>query len=125
MEFPFHYVGVYTSAASKLLERFKQEFAARVQMLGSTNGSTVTAAPRKPGKYRAALAITSQLPADKALLTVTEAQSVLHVSSRSTIYRWLNEGRLERASLARRAGTRGKVLIKRESIDRLLEQDSE
>lgn len=119
---PAHYVGVYTFAASKLLERFKHDFTAKVRLLGST--VAISYPSPKRNRHRAEAEGRNRLPANKSVLTVAEAQDKLRLS-RSSIYRFLNEGKLTRASLGRKAGMRGKALIKSESVEKLLSEDSE
>jgi excisionase family DNA binding protein len=70
----------------------------------------------------AALKVTD--PLKFPMLTVAEAQKVLG-KSRSTIYRWLDEGRLSRASLGRSAGKRGSCMILTNSLKKLLEESTE
>lgn len=57
-------------------------------------------------------------------ITVKEARMLFHCA-RSTIYRRLNEGKLKRASLGRKAGRRGQALILTKSAAKLLEEDAE
>ena len=63
-------------------------------------------------------------PSEYPTIDVKEAQQVLRVS-RSTIYRWVEEGKLQRASLGRESGRRGRMLLLTESVKRMLEVSSE
>lgn len=53
------------------------------------------------------------------LLTIKEAMEVLRIKSRTTFYRLVKEGKIKPVKISAR-----KVLIKREDIERLLNQDS-
>ena len=64
-------------------------------------------------------------PRKHPFLTLAEAREILGGKSRSTIYRWLEEGKLTRANLGRKPGKRAAVLILTASILKLLEEDPE
>ena len=61
-------------------------------------------------------------PVKYPTMTMAEAREVL-LASRSTIYRWLEEGTLERASVGKQPGTRGKVLILTKSVVKFLKKN--
>lgn len=63
-------------------------------------------------------------PARYPMLTVAETQQYFR-KSRSTIYRWLDEGKLKRASLGRSAGKRGSCMILIGSVRTLSEESAE
>ncbi len=63
-------------------------------------------------------------PARYPMLTVAETQQYFR-KARSTIYRWLDEGKLKRASLGRSAGKSGSCMILTDSVRRLLEESAE
>jgi len=52
-------------------------------------------------------------------LTIKEAMEVLRIKSRTTFYRLVKEGKIKPVKISAR-----KVLVKREDIERLLNQDS-
>ena len=52
------------------------------------------------------------------LLTIKEAMEILRIKSRTTFYRLVKEGKIKPVKISAR-----KVLIKREDIERLLNQD--
>jgi|GEM_PF-2521532 predicted site-specific integrase-resolvase len=58
-------------------------------------------------------------------MNINEAQRAFTDISRSTIYRWLNEGKLQRASLGKKSGKRSRVLIRTESVKKLLDESAE
>jgi hypothetical protein len=60
-------------------------------------------------------------PGSHPTLTIKETQQVFTGKSRSTLYRWLDAGWLERASLGRRPGERGSCLILTKSVKNALE----
>lgn len=59
------------------------------------------------------------------VLTVPETAELFRGVSRSTIYRWLEEGKLDRAGLGKKAGKRGRCLITTDSVARLLQKSDE
>jgi|SRR5271157_3264257 len=56
-------------------------------------------------------------------LTIQEVRTLFHNVSRSTVYRWLDSGKLERASLGRAACKRGMVRILTRSVLKSVEPD--
>ena len=52
------------------------------------------------------------------LLTIKEAMEILRIKSRTTFYRLVKEGKIKPVKISAR-----KVLIKRDDIERLLNQD--
>ena len=64
-------------------------------------------------------------PGDFPTLDMDEVRQALNQPSRSTIYRWADEGKLERASLGKISGKRSKFLVKTESVKRMLEENAE
>jgi hypothetical protein len=57
-------------------------------------------------------------------MTVPEVMALLHVS-RSSVYRFLNEGRLDRPGLNKRSGKRSKTLVLTSSVQRMLQAAEE
>lgn len=55
-------------------------------------------------------------------MTVPEVMALLHVS-RSSVYRFLNEGRLDRPGLNKRPGKRSKTLVLTSSVQRMLQPE--
>jgi hypothetical protein len=53
-------------------------------------------------------------------MTVTEVRALLNVS-RASVYRYLNEGRLDRPGLNKRPGKRSKTLVLTSSVQRMLQ----
>jgi len=64
-------------------------------------------------------------PGDFPTLDIHETMQVLSGLSRSTIYRWADEGILKRSSTGKTSGKRSKVLFKTESVKKILEESSE
>jgi hypothetical protein len=65
-----------------------------------------------------------QNPVKYKVMTLEATMRVLG-KKRSTIYRWLDEGKLKRASLGRKPGKRSSVLILTSSVAKLLQEDAE
>jgi hypothetical protein len=64
-------------------------------------------------------------PARYPTMTVAEVREVLSMKSRSTIYRYLEEGPLERADMGKKSGKRRSCLIRTSSVRSLLKESSE
>jgi hypothetical protein len=83
----------------------------------------------KHGKQRSTrkVAIAKKLgnPLEYPTMNVKEARRALGDVSRSTIYRWADEGKLQRASLGKESGKRGRMLLKTESVKKMLDETSE
>jgi Helix-turn-helix domain len=63
-------------------------------------------------------------PGKHPVLTLPEVMILLRIS-RSTAYRYAEEGKLKRAQLGKQAGRRGKFCILTESVVSLLKESSE
>jgi excisionase family DNA binding protein len=74
-------------------------------------------------KSQAARAIAVKLahPAEYPTMTLAEVRSVLPVS-RSTIYRYVDEGRLKRPKLGKKIGRRTRFLVLTTSVARMLQE---
>jgi hypothetical protein len=58
-------------------------------------------------------------------MTLSEVRALFPHKSRSTIYRWLEEGKLKRAAMGEKPGKRRSCLILTSSVKELLEESSE
>jgi hypothetical protein len=63
-------------------------------------------------------------PKANPVMTLGETRA-LFGKSRSSIYRWIEEGKLKRAALGRKPGERSSVLILTTSVLRALQEDAE
>ncbi len=64
-------------------------------------------------------------PSRYPTMNLKETRQALGDVSRSTIYRWADEGKLQRAHLGRQSGKRSRVLIRTESVKEMLKESSE
>jgi len=77
------------------------------------------------GKQGAAIADKLANPSQYPTMNIDEARQALGAVSRSTIYRWADEGKLQRAHLGKKPGKRSRVLIKTQSITEMLQESPE
>jgi predicted DNA-binding transcriptional regulator AlpA len=90
----------------------------------ATRGRSVrTAKVHGNSKSQAAKAIAVKLkhPADYPTMTLAEVRSVIPVS-RSTIYRYVDEGKLKRPKLGKKIGRRTRFLVLTTSVVRMLQE---
>jgi hypothetical protein len=64
-------------------------------------------------------------PSTYPTMTLDEVRRATSGVSRSTVYRWADEGKLKRADLKKRRGARGRALFLTTSVKAMLESSSE
>jgi hypothetical protein len=77
------------------------------------------------GKQGATIGEKLANPSQYPTMNLKETRQALGNVSRSTIYRWADEGKLQRAHLGRQSGKRSRVLIRTESVREMLKESSE
>jgi len=98
-------------------ERLQQDVATLRESVAQQDGLL------KVGR-NGALAEKLKDPKGHPFMTVEEARAKLHVS-RSTVYRWLEEGQLKRARTRKETGRKARCLIDTQSVVDLLEPSPE
>ena len=96
------------------------------QPADSTDGEN-RAGKAKKSRSRETIPIAQKLadPENYPVLNIEETMQALNNSSRTTLYRWGDEGKLERVSMGKASGKRSKFLVKTESVKKMLEKSSE
>jgi hypothetical protein len=77
------------------------------------------------GKQVASVADKLANPSRYPTMNIDEVRQALGDVSRSTIYRWAEEGKLVRAHLGRESGKRSRVLLRTERVKKMLDESPE